>query len=189
MALNEFLAEIDQFQAAALAALAGAADTAALEAARIEFLGAKSGRLKTVQKQLGTVAPSERPAAGKRFNEAKTGVEQALADAQARITSGATQHAPHLRSTSRSPAGAARLGHLHPLTQTIEELKDIMGRLGFTVADGPEVEDEWHNFEALNIPASHPGATLWRTFIWPRPAWQPARRCCCAARPARCRFA
>ena len=48
------------------------------------------------------------------------------------------------------------LGHLHPLTQTIEELKDIMGRLGFTVADGPEIEDEWHNFEALNIPASHP---------------------------------
>ena len=50
----------------------------------------------------------------------------------------------------------SRSGISHPLTQTIEELKDIMGRLGFTVAEGPEVEDEWHNFEALNIPASHP---------------------------------
>ena len=54
------------------------------------------------------------------------------------------------------PGRGPRLGHLHPLTQTIEELKDIMGRLGFTVAGGPEIEDEWHNFEALNIPASHP---------------------------------
>ena len=60
------------------------------------------------------------------------------------------------RSTPRSPASGGRLGHLHPLTQTIEELKDIMGRLGFTVAVGPEIEDEWHNFEALNIPESHP---------------------------------
>ena len=54
------------------------------------------------------------------------------------------------------PGIRPRVGHLHPLTQTIEELKDIMGRLGFTVASGPEIEDEWHNFEALNIPASHP---------------------------------
>ncbi len=102
------------------------------------------------------MAPAERPAAGKRFNEAKTGVEQALANAQARITSGATQHSATPPIDVTLPGRRPRLGHLHPLTQTIEELKDIMGRLGFTVADGPEVEDEWHNFEALNIPASHP---------------------------------
>src|SRR6185436_11275015 len=54
------------------------------------------------------------------------------------------------------PGTRLRLGRLHPLTQTIEELKDIMGRLGFSPADGPEIEDEWHNFEALNIPLEHP---------------------------------
>jgi phenylalanyl-tRNA synthetase alpha chain len=54
------------------------------------------------------------------------------------------------------PGVRPRLGHLHPITQTIEELKDIMGRLGFTTVEGPEIEDEWHNFEALNIPLAHP---------------------------------
>ena len=54
------------------------------------------------------------------------------------------------------PGAPPRLGHIHPITHTIEDLKEIMGRLGFSVAEGPEVEDEWHNFEALNIPAPHP---------------------------------
>ena len=63
------------------------------------------------------------------------------------------------------PGVRLRLGRLHPITQTIEELKEIMGRLGFSVADGPEVEDPWHNFEALNIPPSIPPATRWKTSI------------------------
>ena len=103
------------------------------------------------------------------------------------------------------PGVRPRLGHLHPITQTIEELKDIMGRLGFTVADGPEVEDPWHNFEALNIPLEHPArdplenfylATAEKTSLGravrlrspqQRPMASPAA-CCCAARRARCRF-
>jgi phenylalanyl-tRNA synthetase alpha chain len=155
MALVEFLAELEGFQRAATAAFAGAHGDA-LEQARIDFLGAKSGRLKAIQKQLGTVPPPDKPAAGKRFNEVKTAVEQAFAEAQSRSAGGASKAESGTSFDPTLPGRRLRLGHLHPLTQTIEELKDIMGRLGFTVATGPEIEDEWHNFEALNIPQAHP---------------------------------
>jgi phenylalanyl-tRNA synthetase alpha chain len=163
MPLPEFLNEIDQLAQAGQAAFSQAADGAALETARVEFLGAKSGRLKAVQKGLGAVTGPDKPAAGKRFNEVKVLLEAALAAAQERLArSGPAESGEPFDPTlpggreyckGRHPIA---LGHLHPLTQTIEELKDIMGRLGFTVADGPEVEDELHNFEALNIPKSHP---------------------------------
>jgi phenylalanyl-tRNA synthetase alpha chain len=155
MALAEFLGELDALQAAAQRAFDAATGADALEAARIEFLGAKSGRLKAVQKKLSSVPGSDKPTAGKRFNEAKTAVEAAFAGAQQRLVSGSSQAATSAFDPTL-PGARPRMGHLHPLTQTVEELKDIMGRLGFTVAAGPEVEDEWHNFEALNIPASHP---------------------------------
>ncbi len=155
MALSAFQVELDTFAAAAQAAFTAAANDDALEAARIEFLGAKSGRLKTVQKQLGSVAKEDKPAAGKAFNDAKSAVEAAFAAAQQRLASVAvtTSSEPFDRTL---PGKRQPLGHLHPITQTIDELKDLMGRLGFTAAVGPEIEDEWHNFEALNIPAAHP---------------------------------
>jgi phenylalanyl-tRNA synthetase alpha chain len=164
MALPEFLTELDQLAADGTAMFAQAADVAGVEAARVEFLGAKSGRLKAVQKGLGSVAGPDKPAAGKRFNEVKTQLEAALAEAQQRLTGGSATAESSEPFDPTLPGGRELekgrypvvMGHLHPLTQTIEELKDIMGRLGFTVADGPEVEDEWHNFEALNIPQSHP---------------------------------
>ena len=156
MQLTEFISGLDALAAAATAAFDGAADAAALEAARIEYLGAKSGKLKDAQKGLGAVAKEDKPAAGKRFNEAKSQVESAFEGAQQRLASGpaAKKSGPQFDPTL--PGAPLRLGHLHPITQTIDELKDIMGRLGFSVADGPEIEDEWHNFEALNIPADHP---------------------------------
>ena len=156
MGLPEFLAELDDLAKSAEAALNVARDEASLEAARVEFAGARSGRLKAVQKQLGSVAPADKPAAGKRFNEVKQWVEAALAAASERIAAGgaAGDGAPAFDITL--PGRRPTIGHLHPITQTIEELKDIMGRLGFTVAVGPEIEDEWHNFEALNIPPAHP---------------------------------
>jgi phenylalanyl-tRNA synthetase alpha chain len=158
MALAEFLEELNGLAAAALAAFEAAGDADALETARIEFLGAKSGRLKAIQKGLGRIGRADRPAAGKRFNEVKRQIEEAFARlksvaAESRLRpgqDGAVRHDPTV------PGVRPRLGHLHPITQTAEELKDIMGRLGFTPAEGPEVEDQWHNFEALNIPAAHP---------------------------------
>jgi phenylalanyl-tRNA synthetase alpha chain len=153
--LADFLSQLDALEAEARAAFA-ANDPAALEAARIEFLGAKSGRLKAVQKGLGALDKTDKPAAGQRFNEVKAALEAIFEQAQAAMA-GRQQAAVRQDGFDPSlPGVRPQLGHLHPITQTIDELKEIMGRLGFTVADGPEVEDEWHNFEALNIPDSHP---------------------------------
>jgi phenylalanyl-tRNA synthetase alpha chain len=155
VSLAVFLTELDELLAAGQRALADANDTTSLEAARVEFLGAKSGRLKAIQKQLGAVPPADKPAAGKRFNELKQALETAMAEARERIEN---QRAATVDTTfdATLPGTARRLGRLHPITQTIAELQEIMGWLGFSVADGPEVEDEFHNFEALNIPAAHP---------------------------------
>ena len=158
MALADFLKQVAEFSTEAVGCFNRAASGEQLEAARIEFLGAKSGRLRAVQKQLGTLPPGEKPEGGKRFNEAKRAVEEAFQAAEARLAATAARGG----GTSpvwfdvTLPGRAFRLGHLHPITLTIEELKDIMGRLGFSVADGPEIEDERHNFEALNIPLEHP---------------------------------
>jgi phenylalanyl-tRNA synthetase alpha chain len=155
MSLADFVAELDALEAAATSALAAASDAAALEAARIEFTGAKAGRLKSAQQGLGKVDKADKPAAGKRFNEAKQAVEGALAAAQERIAAGGKAKAREAFDPTL-PGRRLRLGHLHPVTQTIADMKDIMGRLGFTAVEGPEIEDEWHNFEALNIPRTHP---------------------------------
>jgi phenylalanyl-tRNA synthetase alpha chain len=154
--LHSFLGELDQLAAAAEADFQSAADSEALEAARIDYLGAKAGRLKAAQKGLGGVEKSEKPAAGKRFNEVKTAIEAAFETAKTRIESGgeSRRHDPAFDPTE--PGRPFRLGHLHPITQTIERMKQIMGRLGFNVVEGPQIEDEWHNFQALNIPPEHP---------------------------------
>ena len=154
MALADFLASLDALAQRAEDAFASAGLADALEAARIEFLGAKSGHLRQVQKGLGQVDKSDKPVAGKRFNEVKTLIENAFEEAQRRLAGG--DHADTEPFDVTLPGQAVRVGHLHPITQTICEMKDIMGRLGFTAVEGPEIEDDYHNFEALNIPLSHP---------------------------------
>jgi len=156
MTLAELLRELDELAAAAETAFQSATDKTALENARIEFLGAKSGRLKAAQKGLGSVPGPDKPAAGKRFNEIKAAIDAAFQAATARVAAAADQSATGPRIDATLPGRSVRIGRLHPITQTIEELKDIMARLGFSVAEGPEIEDEWHNFEALNIPIDHP---------------------------------
>ena len=156
MKLDDFLHELDGLQVAALAAFDSVADGESLEAARVEFLGAKSGRLKDVQKGLGSVDKSDKPAAGKRFNDVKQAVESAFEVARQRVEQTAIKKDASAQFDPTLPGRRPRIGHLHPLTQTIDDLKQIMGRLGFNVAEGPEIEDEWHNFEALNIPGEHP---------------------------------
>jgi len=171
MALSDFIQQLEELEQAAVRAFESAADADGLEAARIEFLGAKSGRLKEAQKGLGQVPPADKPQAGKRFNQAKTTIEAAFEAAKSRTAAAPKTPAPKVKAaaadqappsipgkfdpTETPPAKRRRIGRLHPITQTILELQEIMGRLGFTVAEGPEVEDEWHNFEALNIPADH----------------------------------
>ena len=153
--LADFVADLDQLTTEARNAFEAASDSPAMEEARIAFLGAKSGRLKSIQKQLGSVDKSDKPAAGKKLNETKQAIQAAFESAQQRLASDAcSTRDPHIDATL--PGTAVKVGRLHPITQTIEELKEIMGRLGFSTADGPEVEDDWHNFRALNIPDEHP---------------------------------
>ncbi|MEM9701645.1 MAG: phenylalanine--tRNA ligase subunit alpha [Planctomycetota bacterium] len=143
------------YEREALAALAAASSAADLEAARIEFLGKKQGRLRDLQKSLGAVPKEDKPAVGKAFNEVKTRVQAALDARQTELESGGTSAAEALDVTLPGRAPHV-VGAVHPLTRTIAEFKTILGRLGFAAVDGPEVEDERHNFNALNIPDDHP---------------------------------
>lgn len=149
----DFDVACSQFESQALAALQACRCEADVEQVRIQFLGKKQGKLKDLQAVVGKVPPEDRPAVGKRFNEVRDRVTAALAQRQAELQK------PKLAATAIDltlPGVRPNLGRLHPLTQTIEEFKDIMGRFGFEVVDGPELEDEHHNFDALNIPPEHP---------------------------------
>lgn len=154
--LEAFLAELDALQDAASEAFAQAVDSSQLDEARIEFLGAKNGKLKAVQKNLSTVPKDGKRDAGQKLNAVKQAIQQSFDSAQSRLESNDSSQKPDPTFDRTLPGKPFRLGRLHPITQTINELKDIMGRLGFTPADGPEIEDDWHNFEALNIPMAHP---------------------------------
>lgn len=157
MSLLEFTSALEQLAAEAEQSLASVADVAGLEELRVRFVGAKNGQLKSIQKMLGSIPVDEKPAAGKQFNEARDRVQSALDAAQARLAAGGvTPKAKGPLPDPTLPGLRPTLGHLHPITQTIETLKDIMGRLGFSATEGPEIEDTWHNFVALNIPEDHP---------------------------------
>ena len=153
MDLEAFARDLDRLQEEAEAAFARAADGDTLEIARVEFLGAKSGRLKQAQKSLSLVDREAKPEAGRRFNEAKQRIAAAFEAARTRLADrGAEAEAIDVTLPGRPLV----LGRLHPITRTIREVQEIMARLGFESVDGPEVEDQWHNFEALAIPPEHP---------------------------------
>ncbi len=157
MELIVFQNSLEDLAKAAEKAFGEATDLEAFEAARVKFVGARSGELKTLQKQLGALTKEDKPAGGKTLNDAKVRIEAALSAAEERLTS--TSSGKHTGGPILDPTlpGMRRhLGRVHPITQTIEHLKEIMGRLGFSVVEGPEVEDTWHNFVALNIPEDHP---------------------------------
>jgi len=147
------LRELESLELFGTAALVAASSPEALEAARIEYLGQKQGKVKAAQERLRTLDPAGKRVYGQRFNGVKQSLEAALSAARLRL---------ERRSVAAGaidvtlPGAVPRLGHRHPLTQTADELIDLFGRFGFSVARGPEVEDIHHNFDALNIPPSHP---------------------------------
>ncbi len=147
------LAELDKLQSSGMAAFESATSADTVEAARIEFLGQKQGRLKTAQERLKTLEPAGKRAYGQRFNAVKQALEAALEAARSRLDRRVVA-AGSIDVTL--PGVIPKLGHRHPLSQTADELIDLFGRFGFEVARGPEVEDIHHNFDALNIPLSHP---------------------------------
>jgi phenylalanyl-tRNA synthetase alpha chain len=153
--------EIEPLKQAALAELNGASDLAALEQAKGTWLG-PHGKFTAAAKQLGALPKEERPAAGKLINQAKIELETALADRRSELE--LKSALPKEATDFTLPGRHRSLGKLHPLTQVTEDIVRSFRKLGFAVADGPEIEDEYHCFDALNTPADHPARDAQDTF-------------------------
>jgi phenylalanyl-tRNA synthetase alpha chain len=148
----------------AAAEIAAAADPTALEALRIRYLGKKS-EFTGLLSQVGGLPADQRPLVGKVSNEIKVGLTEALRERKAAFDD--TERRRRLDGESLDvtlPGRPASLGRLHPLTQGRRQILDIFKEMGFEVASGPDLEDEFHNFEALNIPADHPARDMQDTF-------------------------
>jgi len=148
--------ELEQHAAEASSRLADVADLDTLAALDAEFLGKKSA-LTAAKKQLGGLDPEERKAAGRAVNEIRNRIENEIADTRARLTAAARAvqlEAERLDLTERRDE--IRRGSMHLVTQARDRLEDVFVGMGFTIAEGPEVETAWYNFEALNIPEWHP---------------------------------
>ncbi|MBM3351805.1 MAG: phenylalanine--tRNA ligase subunit alpha [Betaproteobacteria bacterium] len=156
--------DIDSIVARAEAEFAAAADAAALENAKARYLG-KAGELTALLKQLGAAAPEERKRQGAAINDAKARIEAALEArraglAEARLNSRLAQEALDVTLPGR---GSCR-GGLHPITRAWQRVETIFRSIGFEVADGPEIENDWYNFTALNNPENHPARSMQDTF-------------------------
>jgi phenylalanyl-tRNA synthetase alpha chain len=156
--------QIQKLQADALGRIEDARSMDALEAVRVDVLGRK-GSLGQFSKEFGKLAPGERAAAGKALNAAKEKLESAFEARKQAFDSEALNARLESEWIDLTlPAPGPRPGSLHPVTQVQRELEDLFTSLGFAVLDGPEVETEYHNFDALNIPASHPARDMQDTF-------------------------
>ena len=157
--------EVDGLTAQALSELAGAADLAALEALRVKYIG-RNGMLPALMQGLKDVPAADKPAMGQALNRFKTGVTAAVAERKAALEAAAKAAKAGTFDLSL-PGRWARRGRLHPIQQLIDKTSAIFRRMGFTVADGPDVETEYYNFDALNTPADHVSRDLADTFYLP----------------------
>ncbi|MDY6828904.1 MAG: phenylalanine--tRNA ligase subunit alpha [Pseudomonadota bacterium] len=157
---------LEQLVTEARAAMQAATEAAELDQVRVRFFG-KKGRLTEQLKQLGTLPAEERPDAGARINAAKTQLQQELESRRQEIeqrTIDALLKKERIDVTL--PGRGPRPGALHPVTRTLDRIESFFTGMGFAVAEGPEVEDDFHNFEALNIPAHHPARAMHDTFYF-----------------------
>ncbi len=155
--LQSFEQQLAELRREAIPAIEQADGAEALEAARVKYLGRKSGWMAELSKALGTLPAAEKPDAGKRFNEAKAEIERRLEERTVAVAgSGAQGRVVDLTMPARHPWRGAR----HPVTLVLDEIESIFRELGFTIALGPEAESEWYNFGALNFPADHPAMDM-----------------------------
>ncbi len=153
--LEQALREIDQ-----------AGDAQALEALRVRYLG-KKGLLTARLKALGTLPPEQRPQAGQAINAAKTRLQEALKARKAELQRLAVDARLAAEAVDVTlPGRRQALGGLHPVTRILQRIEALFSQVGFEVVEGPEVEDDYHNFEALNIPAHHPARAMHDTFYF-----------------------
>jgi len=150
----------------ALNAISEAGDLKTLEQLRVDYLG-KKGHLTQLLKGLGKLDPDERPAAGQRINEAKERVQEAINTRRENLEAAALDQQLAAESVDVTLPGRGReAGGLHPVTRTLRRIEEIFGGAGYRVEEGPEIEDDHHNFEALNIPPHHPARAMHDTFYF-----------------------
>ncbi len=160
------MSEIETLSRQALADIAAASTADAVEQLRVSLLG-KSGSITAQLKQLGALPADQRKSAGEAINRARDAIGEALAARKALLEEAALD--ARLASESIDvtlPGRNGTRGGLHPITRTLERIADIFCRLGYELADGPEIEDDWHNFEALNFPPHHPARAMHDTFYF-----------------------
>lgn len=160
------MSDIEKLTESALAEIEAASDLDSLEAQRVALLG-KSGSITGQLKQLGTLPADQRKAFGEHVNRAKEAISSALAVRKTALEDLAFA----LRLATESidvtlPGRGDGVGNLHPVSRTLERITDIFARLGYQLADGPEIEDDFHNFEALNFPPHHPARAMHDTFYF-----------------------
>ena len=161
------MSTIDQLTAKALQQIADAGSLDALDALRVALLG-KSGEITLQLKQLGALAPDERKLAGEAINRAKDAVAEAIAVRKLQLEQVALDRRLASERIDVTQPGRGLLpANAHPVSKTLERISEIFSRLGYQTAEGPEVEDDWHNFEALNFPPHHPARAMHDTFYFP----------------------
>ena len=155
---------LEQIRREALDALAGAADAQALEELRVKYLG-KKGALTAVLKQMGKLSAEERPVIGQLANEVRAAIEEKLAARGAALKAAMAEQKLKMETIDVTlPGKPVREGHRHPLNLVLDEIKEIFLGMGFDVVSGPEVELDYYNFEALNLPPDHPARDTQDTF-------------------------
>jgi phenylalanyl-tRNA synthetase alpha chain len=147
-------------------AIAAADELQALEQIRVQYLG-KKGLLTEQMKSLGKLSAEERPAAGQVINQAKQAVQLALEGRKLSLQEAVLNARLEAEKIDVTLPGRGQVsGGLHPVSMTLERIESLFSQLGFTVAEGPEIEDDFHNFEALNIPKTHPARAMHDTFYF-----------------------
>ena len=160
------MSDITTIEKEALASVEAAADLAALEQVRVAELG-KKGRVSGLMSSLGKMSPEERKENGPKLNALKTRVDAAIRARKETLEAAAleAQLASETVDLSLPPKAGPVAGALHPVMQVFEEIAAVFGDMGFTVAEGPDIEDDWHNFTALNFPEGHPARETHDTFF------------------------
>jgi phenylalanyl-tRNA synthetase alpha chain len=158
--------DLDALVAQAEREVEGAADLQSLDAVRVAYLG-KSGAFTDQLKQLGKLAPEERPAAGQAINHAKQRFQQAVEARRNVLEEDVLAQRLAAESVDVTlPGRGPDTGGLHPVTRSLGRIEELFATAGFSIAEGPEIEDDFHNFEALNIPAHHPARAMHDTFYF-----------------------
>lgn len=158
--------QIAELQQTALAAIAGSAQLSALQELRVQYLG-KKGALTALLRGMGSLSPEERPRVGQLVNDVRQRLETALAEKEAVLSEQAlAQKLASEKIDISLPGRRQVLGHRHPITLTMDRIKSTFVRMGFQIAEGPEIENDYYNFEALNLPKDHPARDMQDSFYF-----------------------